>query len=185
MFGVTVRPIVTYSKFSKFLFFLFFSSSLWTEETHHHFCTDQRHHHTVITRQHTDHGLCGESSQLQIRVSMCDYHGIILKLSMKLTILHTVPDVDLSTNLWGLVAFLGRRTLSLLHSLLFPVPFDANLFVLSLFLSIVFKLFASRPTSLTVQSLSSPLPTSHTSRRRSFCRTARKGRQTTEGKQVR
>ena len=55
--------------------------------------------------------------------------------------------------LLGLVVFLGRGTLSLLHSLLFAFASEVTLLVLGLFLSLVFKLLASRPTSLTAQPL--------------------------------
>jgi hypothetical protein len=54
----------------------------------------------------------------------------------------------------GLVVFLGRGTLSLLHSLLFAFAFEATLLVLGLFLSLLFKLLVSRPTSLTAQPMS-------------------------------
>jgi hypothetical protein len=56
--------------------------------------------------------------------------------------------------LLGLVAFLGRGTLSLLHSLLFAFAFEATLLVLALFLSLPFKILVSRPTSLTAQPMS-------------------------------
>jgi hypothetical protein len=52
------------------------------------------------------------------------------------------------------VVFLGRGTPSLLHSLLFAFAFEATVLVLGLFLPLVFKLLASRPTSLTAQPLS-------------------------------
>jgi hypothetical protein len=54
----------------------------------------------------------------------------------------------------GLVAFLGRGTLSLLHSLLFAFALEATLRVLGLFLSLLFELLVSRPTSLTAQPMS-------------------------------
>jgi hypothetical protein len=56
--------------------------------------------------------------------------------------------------LLGLVGFLGQGTLSLLHSLLFAFALEATLLVLGLFLSLVFKLLAPRPTSLSAQPLS-------------------------------
>jgi hypothetical protein len=59
--------------------------------------------------------------------------------------------------LLGVVGFLGQGTLSLLHSLLFAFAFEATLLVIGLFLSLVFKLLAPRPTSLTAQPLSSSL----------------------------
>ncbi len=55
--------------------------------------------------------------------------------------------------LLGLVAFLGQGTLSLLHSLLFAFALEAGLLVLGLFLSLVLKLLAPRPTSLSAQPL--------------------------------
>ena len=42
--------------------------------------------------------------------------------------------------------------LSLLHSLLFAFAFEATLLVLGLFLSHLFELLVSRPTSLTAES---------------------------------
>ena len=59
--------------------------------------------------------------------------------------------------LLDLVTFLGRGTLSLLHILLFTLDFDDTLLVLGLFLSLLFKILVSRPTSLTVQPMSSCL----------------------------
>jgi len=59
--------------------------------------------------------------------------------------------------LLGRVCFLGRGTLSLLHSLFFAFAFEATLLVLGLFLSLVFKLLGPRPTSLSAQSLSCSL----------------------------
>ncbi len=56
--------------------------------------------------------------------------------------------------LLGLAVFLGRGTLSLLHSPLFAFAVKATLLELGLFLSLVFMLLASRPTSLTAQPLS-------------------------------
>jgi hypothetical protein len=56
-----------------------------------------------------------------------------------------------------LIAFLGCGTLSLLHSLLFALAVEATVRVLGLFLSLVFKLLAPRPTSLSVQPLSCSL----------------------------
>ncbi len=57
--------------------------------------------------------------------------------------------------LLGLVAFLGQGTLPLLHSLLFAFALEATLrLVLGLFLSLIFKLLAPRPFSLTTQPLS-------------------------------
>jgi hypothetical protein len=56
--------------------------------------------------------------------------------------------------LLGLVAFLGQGTLSLLHSLLFAFALEATLLVLGLFVALVFKLLAPRPTSLSAQPLS-------------------------------
>jgi hypothetical protein len=56
--------------------------------------------------------------------------------------------------LLGLVVFLEYGTLSLLHSLLLAFAFEAALLVLGLFLSLVVKLLAPRPTSLSAQ----PLP---------------------------
>jgi hypothetical protein len=61
----------------------------------------------------------------------------------------------------GLVVFLGRGTLPLLHSLLFAFASEATLLVPGLFLSLVFKLLASRPTSLTAQPLSCCLARRH------------------------
>jgi hypothetical protein len=61
------------------------------------------------------------------------------------------------------VADLGSRCLprmrdaSLLHSLLFAFALVATLLVLSLSLSLAFKLLVSRPTSLSVQTLSCSL----------------------------
>jgi hypothetical protein len=59
--------------------------------------------------------------------------------------------------LLGLVVILGRGTLPLLHSVLFALAFEATLLVLGLFLSLVFKLLAPRPTSLSAQPLSCSL----------------------------
>jgi hypothetical protein len=59
--------------------------------------------------------------------------------------------------LLGLVAFLGQGTLSLLHSVLFAFAVEAALRVLGLLLSLVFKLLAPRPTSLSAQPLSCSL----------------------------
>ena len=59
--------------------------------------------------------------------------------------------------LLGLVAFLGQGTLSLLHSLLFAFVLEATLLVLGLFLSLVCKLLAPCPTSLSAQPLSCSL----------------------------
>ncbi len=56
--------------------------------------------------------------------------------------------------LLGLVGCLGPGTLSRLHSLLFAFALEATLLVLGLFLSLVFKLLAPRPTSLSAQRLS-------------------------------
>jgi hypothetical protein len=56
--------------------------------------------------------------------------------------------------LLGLVVFLERGTLSLLHSLLFAFASEATQHVLGLFPSLVFKLLSSRPTCLTAQPLS-------------------------------
>jgi hypothetical protein len=57
--------------------------------------------------------------------------------------------------LLGIVVFLGRGTLSLLHSLLFAFALEGTLLVLGLFLSLVFKLLAPRPTSLSEPTLPS------------------------------
>jgi hypothetical protein len=57
----------------------------------------------------------------------------------------------------GLVAVLGQGTLSLLHSLLFAFAKEATLRVLGLFVSLVFKLLAPRPASLSTQPLSCSL----------------------------
>ena len=59
--------------------------------------------------------------------------------------------------LLGLFVFLGRETLPLLHSLFFAFAFEATLLVPGLFLSLVFKLLAPRPTSLSAQPLSCSL----------------------------
>jgi hypothetical protein len=59
--------------------------------------------------------------------------------------------------LLGLVVFLGRGTPFRLHSLLFAFALEATLLVLGLFLSLVFKLLAPRPTSLSAQPLSCSL----------------------------
>jgi hypothetical protein len=56
--------------------------------------------------------------------------------------------------LLGLVGFLGRGTLSLLHSLLFAFALEATLLVFGLFLSLLLKRLVSRTTSLTAQPLS-------------------------------
>ena len=52
--------------------------------------------------------------------------------------------------LLGLVALLEQETLALLRRLLFALALEATLLVLGLFLSLVFKLLATRPTSLSV-----------------------------------
>ncbi len=59
--------------------------------------------------------------------------------------------------LLGLVAFLGQGTLSLIHSLLFAFAVEATLLVLCLFLSLVLKLLATLPTSLSAQPMSCSL----------------------------
>jgi hypothetical protein len=59
--------------------------------------------------------------------------------------------------LLGIVVALGQCTLPLLHILLFAFALEAPLLVLGLFLSLVFKLLAPRPTSLSAQPLSCSL----------------------------
>jgi hypothetical protein len=61
--------------------------------------------------------------------------------------------------LFCFVAFLGRGTLSLLHSLFFVVAFEAALFiVLGVFVFFVFKLLAPRPTPLRAAPVLVPRP---------------------------
>jgi hypothetical protein len=59
--------------------------------------------------------------------------------------------------LLGLVCFLGQGTLSLPHSLLFAFALESTVLVLGLFVSLVLKLLAPRPASLSAQPLSCSL----------------------------
>ncbi len=62
---------------------------------------------------------------------------------------HSLPTLRFP----GCAGSLGQSTLSLLHSLPFPLALNRFLLVFGLFLTLVFELLASLPTSLTVRSL--------------------------------